>query len=399
MEETILPEKTPASTHQDSVRLNIADKEIILVGTAHISRHSADLVREVIELEKPDCVCVELDTKRYQALISPNRWESLNLKEIIKKRQLSTLIVNLMLSSYQKRLGLQTGVQPGTELLEAVRVAEEAEIRVELSDRDIRITLQRAWRKTGFFRKIALISSLIASVFDKSEISEEQLEEIKQEDVLSEMLKEMSTALPEVKETLIDERDLYLAEKIRSAPGKKIVAVVGAGHLQGIVRTLKDGLVVDLAKIEEIPPATPVFKIIGWTIPAAILAALVYIGFTKGPQAAGDNAVYWILANGIPAAFGALLAMAHPLTILVAFLAAPFTSLTPVIGAGYVTAFVQAWVQPPRVFELKAVADDLPQPKRWWKNRLIRIFLAFLLPGLGSMAGTALGGFRIFSNL
>lgn len=391
--ETALPD------HQDIARVHIDNKEFIIIGTAHISQESADLVKSTIENENPDCVCIELDENRFKAIKQPSRWESLDLKKIIKNKELTSFIANLSLSSYQKRLGDKTGVQPGTELLVAAQIAEENNIPIELCDRDIKITLNRAWRLTSFFKKMALLSSLIAGVFDKTEISEEELKNIRQKDTMNEMLKDMGEALPSVKQVLIDERDGYLAQKIRNAPGKKIVAVVGAGHQQGIVKTIEDRIEVDLAAIEEIPKVFPTGKVIGWSIPILILATLIWIGISKGPAVMGDNAIYWILANGIPSAIGALLAAAHPLTIMTAFLAAPFTSLTPVIGAGYVTAFVQAWIKPPRVFEIKNVSEDISKIKMWWKNRLLRIFLAFLLPGFGSAIGTWVGGFKIFSSL
>jgi pheromone shutdown-related protein TraB len=394
-----LVESENAPLVNDIIRLQIGDKQVILVGTAHISQHSTELVQKTIQEEQPDCVCVELDARRAESLRNPNRWDSLNLKEIIRKQQLSSLIANLMLSSYQKRLGMQTGVKPGAELQEAVLCAEQNNIPVELIDRDIQITLKRAWRKTSFWKKSVLISSLFASLFDKTEINEEELARIRQQDVLSEMLKEMAKELPVIKEVLIDERDAYLAQKIRTAPGSKIVAVIGKGHQAGIVDILTNDEPVDLAPITAIPPAAPWGKMIGWGIPSLIVGMILYIGFTKGVAIMGDNALYWILANGIPSGIGAALALAHPLTILAAFLSAPFTSLTPVIGAGYVTAFVQAWVMPPRVNELQSVAEDISHIKKWWSNRLLRIFLAFIGPGLGSFLGTWLGGIRLFQNL
>jgi pheromone shutdown-related protein TraB len=371
----------------------------VLVGTAHVSQESADLVREVIERERPDRVCVELDAQRYKALSEKSRWENLNLKQIIQRRQLPTLAINLLLASYQKKIGGKLGVQPGTELLEATRACDELEIPFDLCDREIRITMLRAWRLMSMWQRLKLMSGLLANIFAGEEISEEDLRKLRQEDILSEVLKELSTVMPSLKQTLIDERDSYLAEKIRSAEGNRLVAVIGAGHVSGIKRILMESEPVDLAPLIVVPPASPVLKWLGWGIPLVILGSLGLLAWTKGGSVAGDNLIFWILANGIPSMLGAALALAHPLTLLAAFLAAPVTSLTPVIGAGYVTAFVQAWVRPPRVKDFQSVIDDASTVRLWWKNRLLKVLLAFILPAFGSMIGTYLGGYRIFHDL
>ncbi len=379
--------------------LEVDGREFILVGTAHVSRESAELVRRVIEQEKPDRVCVELDAQRYQALTQRQRWESLDIKEVIRKKQLSTLMVNLLLSAYQKKLGVKLGVMPGTELLEATRAAEENGIPVSLCDRDVRVTLRRAWRSTPFLKKTLLLSAILTSVFDEKEVTEEQIEDMLKGDVLSELMKELGEAMPALKRVLIDERDMFLTHRMRDSEGERIVAVVGAGHLDGIKKALAEHQTADLEAINTIPKVSPAWKWIGWGVPVAILGSIAYIGWSKGLEAAGDNALFWILANGIPCAIGAVLALAHPLTIVAAFVSAPITSLTPVIGAAYVTAFVQAWVRPPVVKEFQTVGEDLSVVRKWWQNRLLRVFLAFLLPGIGSMFGSVVGGIEIFSNL
>ncbi len=384
---------------EDVELITLGDREIFLVGTAHVSQESVDLVKQVIATEKPDCVCVELDDKRYKALSGRKRWESLDLKEIIKKKQLSTLLVNLVLSSYQKKLGMQLGVMPGSELLEATRVANKYAIPVSLCDRDVRVTLRRAWHETSFFKKGYLLATLLLSLFDNTEITEEKLEQLKKKDVLSELMSELGEAMPELKRVLIDERDIYLAEKIKMSVGSKLVAVVGAGHVEGIKKRIREDHSSVLPSISTFPPVSTWFKALGWSIPLLIIGSLLAIGLQKGSGAAGANLLYWVLANGIPSAIGAILAWAHPLTIATAFAAAPVTSLTPVIGAGYVTAFVQVLVQPPVVREFETVAEDMATVAGWWKNKLLRVFLAFLLPGLGSMIGTWIGGVEIVKNL
>jgi pheromone shutdown-related protein TraB len=379
--------------------LTVGDKTVILVGTAHVSQESVETVKLVIEQEHPDDVCVELDAKRFEAISHPNRWESLDLKEIIRKQQLSTLMVNLVLASFQKRLGDKLGVLPGMEMLEAIRMAEKHNVPVILGDRDVRVTMRRAWRNTPFWRKSLLVSSLMLSIFDTTEVSEDEIRNLKKQDVLSEMMKDLGKEVPTLKVALIDERDRYLAKKIVEAPGKRTLAVVGAGHVAGIRKTIEQQVPIDLEELNYIPPVSPIWKMVGWSIPLLIVGSIAWIGWQKGAVAAGDNALFWILANGIPSGIGGILAMAHPLTILTAFASAPFTSLTPVIGVGYVTAFVQAYLQPPIVKDFQTVAEDIAIPGRWWKSRLLRVFLAFLLPTIGSIIGTWVGGTRIVSNL
>ena len=393
------PERSERDYPEEVRILEVDGREFVLVGTAHVSRESADLVRRVIEEEQPDRVCVELDEQRFKALTQKTNWEALDLKQLIRTKQLTTLMVNLLLASYQKRLGLKLGVMPGTELLEAIHVAEEREVPVSLCDRNVRLTILRAWRSMSWWKKNTLLAALLTGVFGTEELSEEDLRQLRQRDVLSELIQDLAREMPALKEVLIDERDTYLAQKIRESEGHRVVAIVGAGHLDGIERALVEGRQEDLAKLEEIPETVPVVKIVGWTIPFIILGGLVALALTKGPEVAGENLRFWILINGIPSGIGAILAAAHPLTILAAFVAAPITSLSPVIGAGYVTAFVQAYFRPPRVRDFQAVSEDVFVFGAWWRNRLLKVFLAFLLPTLGSIVGTYVGGAQIIRNL
>jgi pheromone shutdown-related protein TraB len=379
--------------------VEVDGREFVLVGTAHISRESAELVREVIEAERPDAVCVELDAQRYQALSQKRRWDSLDLKQVIRSKQIAALLANLLLSAYQKKLGGALGVTPGTELLEATKVAEELDIPVSLCDRDVRVTLRRAWASMSLWKKATLLSTFAASAFERPELDEEELRRLRDRDVLSELMEELGHAMPALKRVLIDERDAYLARKIRETPGRRIVAVVGAGHVEGMSRALREQQDADLDALETVPSISPAWKWVGWGIPATIVAALAWIAWSKGPEAAGDNLAYWVLANGIPSTLGAAVALAHPVTVAAAFFVAPVTSLTPVIGAGYVLAFLQAWVRPPIVSEFETLGEDVLSLRRWWQNRLLRILLVFVLTTVGSLIGTYLGGFEILSNL
>lgn len=383
----------------DVHRVEVGGREILLVGTAHVSRRSVDLVREVIEREKPDAVCIELDEGRYEALCQEKRFQEQDLREVLRRKQLATLMLNLILASYQRRLGLKLGVTPGSELMEAAKVAGENGIAISLCDRDVRITLRRAWQSISWLQRFRLLAELAASLFESPEVSEEELARIRNQDVVSEVMNELGKLMPDLKRVLIDERDAFLAHKILETPGDRIVAVVGAGHVDGMKGRLLRDERTDLDEISEIPVDSGIWQIVGWAIPALIVGSIAVIAMTQGPEAAGENAMIWFLANAIPSGIGAVIALGHPLTIAAAAFSSPFTSLSPLIGAGYVAAFTQLWAKPPLVSDFSTIGDDLAVPSRWWKSRLMRVFLVFLLTTLGSIVGTYTGGFGVLRNL
>jgi len=399
------PDETPAplasaDDAQDDVHLvRVGEREIWLVGTAHVSQRSVDLVRAVIEQEQPDVVCIELDAGRYEALSQEKRFAEQDLREVMRKKQLATLMLNLILASYQRRLGLKLGVAPGSELLEAARVADRLGIPIALCDREVRITLRRAWRSISWWQRVALLAELASSVFESPDVSEDELARLRNQDVVSEVMNELGRLMPDLKRVLIDERDAYLAHKILEADGRRVVAVVGAGHVEGMKGRLERGERADLAEIEAVPADSVAWKIAGWSIPAVIIGSIAWIAIAQGPRAAGENVMIWFLANAIPSGIGAAIALAHPMAIAAGALSSPFTSLSPLIGAGYVAAFAQLWSRPPLVSDFATVGDDLALPKRWWKSRLMRIFLVFVLTTVGSMLGTWVGGLGVLRNL
>lgn len=381
----------------DIYRIKKDDREFVLIGTAHISQVSKDLVRATIEAEAPDTVCVELDEGRLKSIKEPDRWKKTDLKQVIKNKQLGTLIANLVLGSYQKRMGAQTGVKPGSELKEAVDCAEGRGAELVLADRDIKITLRRTWACTPWYRKLSLLGGLFASIFDKTEVSEEDLAKIKEQDALSAMMQDFGKSFPEVKQVLIDERDQFLASKIKNAPGKKIVAVVGAGHMNGIAKIIEeDRELPSEESISVIPKSAPIWKVIGWAIPVAIIASIIAVGVHAGFEKAGELSLQWAMLTGGGAMLGTVIAGGHPVTILVALVAAPFTGLTPLIGVGFFTALTQVYMRPPRVSEMETLADDIWQVKRWWKNRVTRVILCFLCPGIPAIIGKILAIFKIY---
>src|SRR5262249_4682450 len=350
MSDSAEPTTAPARDYPPDVHvLEIGGREFILVGTAHVSRESADLVREGIEKERPDCVCIELDAQRFAALSHRPRWENLDLRQVIRQRQLAPLLANLVLASYQKKLGGALGVIPGTELLEAARAAEVHRIPVALCDRDVRITLRRAWGSMSLWNKSKLLAALIASIVDRPDLDEEELRRIRDQDVISELMRELGRELPSVKTTLIDERDAYLAHKILAAEGERVVAVVGAGHVAGIRDALTAQRSVDIEAISQIPPVSAVWKWGVWGLPAGVVLGLVWIRVAHGASVAGRQLVFWITAAGGLTAVGAALSLPHAPVVLSSFPLAPMGALSPLLGAGHLLALLPAHLLPPIV--------------------------------------------------
>ncbi len=367
-------------------RLTCEDKEIVLIGTAHMSRESTDLVGRIIEEEKPDTVCIELCQARYESMTQKKRWQDTDLIKVIRTKKAFLLLSNLMLAYFQRKIGQQLGVRPGEEIMRAVEVAERLGARLYLADRDIRITLSRTWRLMGFWTKIKLLAQLVVSAGKGETITEEEIEQLKRKDVLEALLTEMGKSLPEIKRTLIDERDQYLTHKIRTAPGKRIVAVVGAGHVPGIQNHW--GRPVDIEALTQVPPRSPLFHGLKWAIPLVIIGIIV-LGFFTAGKATGTHLIkWWILANAIPAGLGAAVALGHPLTVLSAVVSAPLTSLNPMIAAGWVSGLVEALIGKPKVKDFERLPQDILSFTGFWKNKITRILLVVVFTNMGSSLGT-----------
>jgi pheromone shutdown-related protein TraB len=367
-------------------RLAIDDKEVILLGTAHVSRESARQVEEVIAFEKPDTVCVELCESRYHSIRHKEKWQETDIVAVIKEKKAFLLLSNLILASFQKRIADKLDIAPGEEMIRAIQAAESTGAQICLADRDIRITLSRAWRAMGFFAKIKLLSQLLLSLGEVEEISEEDVEKLKQEDMLETLLVEVGKEMPVLREILIDERDAYLAEKIRTAPGKKIVAVVGAGHVPGIKNNW--GKDQDIAALEALPPASRVSGFLKWFLPVSIVGLMVAGFFFGGFKNGTGMVALWVATTGILAGLGALAAMAHPLTILSAALAAPITCLHPLIAAGWVAGLVEAFSRKPKVKDFESLSRDILTVKGFWRNKITKILLVVVFTNIGASLGT-----------
>ncbi len=366
--------------------LEFKDKKVKLLGTAHVSRDSVEQVRRLILEEKPDTVCVELCPSRYQSIRQKERWQETDIVKVIKEKKSFLLLSNLMLASFQKRIAKKLDIKPGQEMITAVETAEEMDAAIHLADRDIRTTLSRTWRAMGLWSKIKLLFQLILSLGEVDEIKEEDIEKMKEKDVLENLLAEVGKSLPVLKTILIDERDQYLAAKIRTAPGQKIVAVVGAGHVPGIKKCWDRDI--DIQALEQLPPKSRTTGILKWLIPGAIVVMFIAGFFYGGAQAGKDMIIWWIAANAILAGIGAIIALAHPVTVVSSMLAAPLTSLNPLIAAGWVSGLVEAFSRKPKVKDLETLPEDILSVKGFWKNKVTRILLVVVFTNLGSSIGT-----------
>ena len=360
-------------------------KEVILVGTAHVSNESAELVARVISDEHPDTVCVELCESRYQSMTQGNTWKDTDLIKVIKEKKAFLLLSNLLLASFQKKIGKKLGIKPGQEMLEAIKAADATGATIHLADRDVRTTLSRAWRLMGLWTKMKLLAQLVTSFGEADSITKEDIETMKQQDMLETLLKEIGDLLPELRTVLIDERDQYLTEKIRTAPGKRIVAVVGAGHVPGIKKNWDQS--VDLKALETLPPKGKFLPFLKWGIPILVIGLIIAGFFMAGSDTGTELIKWWILANAVLAGIGAAAALAHPLTILSAIIASPITSLNPMIAAGWVSGLVETFLRKPRVKDFERLPEDIVSVKGFWSNKITRILLVVIFTNMGSSLG------------
>jgi len=373
--------------------LEQGDRTVYIVGTAHISEKSVREVRETIEALKPDTVCVELCKTRFDALQDEDRWEKLDIFQVIRQGKGLYLMSSLALSAYQHRLGERLGVRPGAELQEAVNAAAEVGAELVLADRDISATLKRTWANLSFFSKLKVMGVLMGTSFSQEEITEEELEKLKDRDHISEAMESFAQAMPQVKEPLIDERDQYLMSAIDDAPGQTIVAVVGAGHVNGMLE--EAGKRADREALSVIPPPSKLLKSLKWIIPTLILAAFYYGWQHRDPMDLYQMVMAWLIPNSVAAALFSAIAGAKLVSIVTAFVASPITSLNPTIGAGMVVGLVEAWARKPTVADAKSLGVDMQTFRGVRKNAISRVLLVALAATLGSAVGAWIGGLWI----
>lgn len=383
--------------------------EYVILGTAHVSRASVQAVDALLETEHFDAVAVELCPSRAHGIRDPEAFKQMDLFQVIRQGKAGMVAASLVLGSFQKRLAAQYGIEPGAEMKAAMDGADARGIPVWLVDREVGTTLKRAWRSVGFFQRFGLMAGMLGSVFEREEIAEADIEKLKQADLLESAFSEFASGSAPLYHALIAERDEFMAAKLRengaamdpSAPSRKVLVVIGAGHLKGMSAQLADqhgdarALADDLAVT---PPASKWPKVLAVTLVLGIFAAIGY-AFYRSPSLGIDALKNWILLTGGLSAVGALIAGAHPLSVVAAFVAAPLKPFRPGIPSGAISAMAEAWVRKPRVLDFEHLRDDITHWTGWWKNRVARTLLNFFLVSIGTIAGEYIAGIHIIRSL
>ena len=364
------------------------DENLRLLGTAHVATASVEAVKQNIEEWGPDIVAVELCKGRHDALTQEKRLDKEGLLKVIKEGRAPMVLLQSLLAAEQRKLGLDEGQQPGAELLAAVETAKEYELQVELVDRDIQTTLRRAWNKMRFREKMGLMWALLSEDDSDEELELEDM--LADKDLLTSLMEELREVSPGAGEVLIDERDEFIARKISAIRGNgKVLAVLGAGHLDGVSKLLKEDVQPSKERISELamtPKGGKMLKTISYAIPLALLGLLGWFFYNGDLASIKEHGIYWFAGNFIGAALFCMLAGGHPVAILVAALASPITSLNPALAAGWFAGYAQMKVKEPTGEDLTEFLK-LDSAKLFWTNRAGRILLVTALTNLGSMAG------------
>lgn len=380
-----------------------------LIGTAHVSRASAEAVMQLAGSAEFDAIAVELCPARYDALKAERKWTDLDLYKVIREGKAGLVMANLALSAYQRRIADQFGIEPGAEMRAAVRAAAERGVPLQLVDRDLALTLRRSYASVPWYKRMYLMSGLVMGMVSSDEIDEEAIEKLKQGDILESTFTEFAAHSPELYKALIAERDQFMAARLRQenallqGPAKphNVLVVIGAGHMAGLAQHLQEDQLAPAsvrAELEQVPAKSRWPKIIPWAIMLLVLLGFA-IGFSRSPTIGWNLVWIWVLINGGLAALGALIARAHPLTILSAFFAAPITTLNPAIAVGMVTGLVESWLHKPKIADLERLHLDITTVKGWFGNRATRILLIFFFSNLGASIGTWVAGFKIVGAL
>ena len=385
--------------------LLIQESTITLLGTAHVSRTSADTVRSKIRSGKFDVVCIELCQSRYNSMMHADQLAEMDLFAVIRQGKASMVAAHLALGAYQQRMADQLGVKPGIEMKTAITEASALGLPVVLIDREIGITLRRAYRNTPFWKRIFLVAGLFATVLSREKVTEEEIEKLKNGDVLETAFARFSEQANELSVSLIDERDQYMSAKIlqtiESHSKKRVLVVVGAGHVRGMANHLghpSSRPQAVIKNLETVSLKRSWWKVVPWLV-VALIAAGFYLGFRESPDLGWRLVWQWIIINGSLSALGAAIAGAHLITVITAFVAAPITSLNPTVGSGMVTAAVELIVRKPTVKDFRELRMDTTTVSGWRKNSVAKTLLIFFLSSLGSAVGTYVAGFRIFEQL
>ena len=399
---------TAADAHADQPLAHITRDgiEYTLLGTAHVSRASVAAVRSLIEGGDFDAIAVELCDTRFRAMRDREAWRNLDLLKIIREGKAGMVAANLALSAYQRRLAEQFGIEPGAEMKAAADLAEQRGKPLWLIDREISTTLKRAYRSVRLRDRLGIFSGLVASLFERGDVAEEEIEKLKQGDMLQSAFSEFAQQSEPLYRSLIAERDTFMAARLREEsakqPLRRVLAVVGAGHLAGIERELAgqtDAPQNMLSALNGVPPAAQWPKWIGIGLLVAIFAAITYAFYTRGVGFGTLALRDWILFTGIGAALGALVGGGHILSVLTALLVAPLKPFRPFVPVGAVAAAVEMALRRPRVADFEALRDDVIDWHGWWRNRVSRTLLVFMFSNFGMMIGEWMDGIRIFHRM
>jgi pheromone shutdown-related protein TraB len=382
--------------------------EYVVLGTAHVSRSSMEAVEALLDHEHFDAVAVELCDSRAQSMRDPEAFKQMDLFKVIRQGKAGMVAASLVLSTFQKRLADQSGIQPGAEMKAAMDGAERRNLPLWTIDREVGTTLKRAWRSVGFWQRFGLLGGLLASVFDREEIAQGDIEKLKQEDLLESAFSEFATGSKPLYDSLIGERDAFMAARLRqeaaSSAGtanRRVLVVIGAGHLKGMCTLLRDQQDDPAARVAELAALPPKARWPKWLAVGLVLLVFAAIAWAFHQNAAlGAQALRdWVLFTGGFAALGALAAGGHPVSILAAFIAAPIKPFRPGIPAGGISAMAEAWVRRPRVVDFDTLLDDIVHWSGWWKNRVARTLLNFFLVSVGTIIGEYSAGIHIFKSL
>lgn len=377
-----------------------------LLGTAHVSHASVEAVRAAIDSGRFDAVAVELCDSRHQALVAPERLQQLDLFQVLRDGKAGMVAAQLLLSSYQSRLAEQLGIEPGAELKAAVNEAGARSLPVWLIDREIGVTVGRAYRSVGFWQRMGLASGLLASLLSNDRIDESEIEKLKEGDMLDSAFREFAMQSQPLYTALIAERDAFMAARLRQQTAmdiepRDVLVVIGAGHLQGLKQALAEQTgspVEQVAELQRPPPPRRWPKWVGYGLIAFLLGGFVW-GFIQGRDVGAELVVFWILATGVLGAIGCAVAGGHPASIAAAFAASPITPLHPALGSGTISAAVELWVRKPTVADFGRLRHDLNSWRGWWRNRVARVLLNFFLTSLGTAIGVWLAGAKMIKAL
>lgn len=376
-------------------KINYGCKEIYLIKTAHVSKNSVDDVNRTIDEVKPDAICIELDSERMDTLNNKDRWRNTDITEVIKNKKVGYLLVSVILSSFQKRMAAKMDTTSGGEMAAGITKAKELDCKLILADRNIKTTFSRIWHSLGFWEKCKLLSAIIMSIFDDEDISEEDIAKLKEADMLDVAMAEVAKNFPTVKKILVDERDMYLSSMIKNADGSKIVAIIGAAHAKGIKAHIDEDI--DIAGLNQIPDKKGLSSLIKWLLPLVIIA-IIFASLFINTDTGISQIKSWLLWTGCLSALGALVAFSHPLTIAVAFIVAPLTTLHPLLASGWFAGLCEAWIRKPRVKDFEDLAKDTDSLKGFWRNRVTHILLVVVLTNIAASIGSILAGIDVIKS-